>query len=194
VEDLHQPTNVLRQIVYLALIGFAAVTLLGPILAVLGALLSLGVVVLGFAILGFLIWLPFRALVAGQRVAVENFHDLRRDLSVLVGRVLRGIVQVLTFVPRLALRILVGLIRLAFALLRLTFSGLRFFLEVGVLAATGALVGVVMGFLGGGQGHDLDVAIASNAIMGGALGSLAAIVMIIRERRERTAPRQVAMG
>ena len=49
----------MRNLLWLALLGFLAVVFSGPVLAVAG-------VVLSFALIGFLLWLPIHTLVRGR--------------------------------------------------------------------------------------------------------------------------------
>jgi hypothetical protein len=59
VDPEHVLTSVLRKLVCLAVIGFLVVVLIGPILALLGVLIS-------FALIGLLVWLPIRTLLYGK--------------------------------------------------------------------------------------------------------------------------------
>jgi hypothetical protein len=53
---------VFRRIAYLALFGFLAIFLLAPILTLLSLLFTFALVILSFAFVGFIFWLPFQAL------------------------------------------------------------------------------------------------------------------------------------
>jgi hypothetical protein len=171
--------------------GFAALTLSGPILAILSVALSLGVVVLAFAALGFIIWLPFRILAVGHQVAMENMRDVGHGL----GRAGRQMVRVASFPARMLGRLVAGVFHLAIATVVKAFSAARFLSEVAVVAAAGALVGALVGVTNGTPGHDLDVVIATNAIAGGVIGALVGGVMTFRERRAVLAhPQHVAMS
>lgn len=68
-----------RRVCVLALYGFLAIVLAGPILTVVFTLLS-------FALVGFVLWLPCHALLHGRRDSVEKFKAfVRRGGAVLSG-------------------------------------------------------------------------------------------------------------
>jgi hypothetical protein len=176
---MHGSTDVMRKIAVLALVGFGAIVLSGPILAILSIVLSLGTVVLGFALVGFMIWLPFRILVAGQQVALQNVHALGHGLARAGGQVFW-----LASLPfRWAARLSAGVLFLLLALLRLAFSTTRFVLEVSIVAGVGALVGALIGLVFDSASPDLGLVIATNALAGSVIGALVAIVMTWQERR-----------
>jgi hypothetical protein len=62
VDHAPAPVGVFRRIGYLALFGFLAMFLLAPILTILSLVLSMVLVILAFAFVGFVFWLPFQAL------------------------------------------------------------------------------------------------------------------------------------
>lgn len=187
MDNLQSPAAVLRKVALLALIGFGAITLSGPLLALLSILLSFGVVLAGFALVGFLIWLPFRLLVAGQRVALDNARDLAHGMAQVGARAGSIAWHVVSFPPRLALATLGGLYRL-------TRSTMRLGLELGLPAVAGVLVGLLAGWLGSAPGHDMEVAIATNAVAGGALGLLTGVVLAVRDRRAPAVQPQQVIG
>src|SRR5581483_11290305 len=61
MESLHSTADILRKIVLFTILGFLAIILIGPVLTVLG-------VILPFALVGFLMWLPFRLLVQRKEI------------------------------------------------------------------------------------------------------------------------------
>ena len=73
---MHAAGRVVGKLAYLALIGFVAILLSGPIIAVISALFSLAVALLSvlvpFALIGVLIWLPWRLCVKGRAAALED--------------------------------------------------------------------------------------------------------------------------
>jgi hypothetical protein len=60
-----------RNFAFLSLVGFLAVVLIGPVLAVLGVMFS-------FAVIGLVFWIPFRLLILGQPVDWARYRDLSR--------------------------------------------------------------------------------------------------------------------
>jgi hypothetical protein len=73
-----QPTLfvALKNLGLFALLGFAVVLLAGPIIGVLSVLLSVGAVVLLFAVVGFLVWGAFQAAVKGPEAAMNGLKDV----------------------------------------------------------------------------------------------------------------------
>jgi hypothetical protein len=188
VNNLHSAADVIRKVGLLALVGFSVILLSGPIVAILSVVLSLGVIVLGFALVGFLVWLPFRILTVGSQVAFQNLHDAGKAVGGVAMGVGRVGAKAVVVPPRAAGRMCAGGFRVAKAGLRLTWSAARFIGEVGVVAAAGVLVGVIFGLISGTQTHNLGVAIPMNAFAGGLIGAATGIVMTIRERRAGRAP------
>ncbi len=82
--------EVTRKLCLLALFGFVAITLAGPILAVL-------FVVLSFALVGFLFWLPIQTLVlrkdAGLRAGLEKGREVAHRGLQIAGGVWGGTVR-----------------------------------------------------------------------------------------------------
>jgi hypothetical protein len=183
VNDYPTSAAVFRKIGLFALMGFAVVTLGGPIFAILSVFLSFALVVLGFAIIGFLIWAPLRLLLSGREAAVASI----RDLGVGVGRTLqqtgRGAARVVAFPVRLVSWVAAGAGSLIRGTWRVSWATARVLSQVAVFAATGALVGLGMTMVGGHGGPDMAPAAALNAVVGSAIGALAGLVMMIRERR-----------
>src|SRR5207253_7927805 len=83
--------RVFGKIAYLALIGFLAILLTGPIIAVFSALFSLVVAILSvlvpFALIGVLIWLPWRLCAKGRSAALEDMAKARRIMRARVIQV-----------------------------------------------------------------------------------------------------------
>jgi hypothetical protein len=71
--------QVARKVCLLALFGLVALTLAGPIL-------SLVVVILSFALLGLLVWLPIRLLIYGTDGAVRDGVEKGKAVARLCGR------------------------------------------------------------------------------------------------------------
>src|SRR5947209_3853680 len=73
--------TILRQVCFLALLGVGVVFLSGPLLAVLSVVVTVGAVVLAFALVGFLVWTMFRTLVLGQQVAWNGAYGLGQHVG-----------------------------------------------------------------------------------------------------------------
>src|SRR5713226_3279426 len=98
MERLQSTADIVRKVALLTLLGVLVVFLIGPVLTVVG-------VILPFALVGFLVWLPFRLFVQRKEV---NWSGL----PVKAGRLVRS---VLTLPLRLAGYVLFavkGLLRL----------------------------------------------------------------------------------
>jgi hypothetical protein len=191
VNNLQTPAEVIRKIGLLALIGFGAVVMSGPILALLSVALSFALVLLPFVAVGLLVWLPFRFLWRGKEAALQDVQDIRQNVGTAAGGVGRAIGRTITFLPRMAGRLVGFVFSLAWGILRLALSTTRVVIEMAMVTVTGALIGVVAGIL---TGQDLAVAIPTNAVAGGLIGAGAGLVMLIRERRTSVARRpQVAV-
>ena len=180
MNQLQTPAAVLRQVGLLALIGFGVVTLFGPFVALMSVLLSFALVLLPFVAVGLLVWLPFRYVTRGKQATLQEVHEVRQNLGQAAGGAWRAIGRAITFVPRMAGRLVAWIFFLAWGLLKLLLSTTRVVLEMALVTLTGAFIGVVAGVL---TGHDLGVAIPTNAIAGGLIGATAGVVMLIRERR-----------
>src|SRR4051794_7088960 len=124
MQQLDNPKSVVRQLAIITLIGFLVVTLSGPVLALAGVLLP-------FALVGGLVWVFFKALTLGPRVALG-----------LAGSLIRGTFNVIAFIPR-------QLFGAAGFVLTKTGSAVR---VVGGVMAPMVLGAVGGGILGGGGG------------------------------------------
>jgi hypothetical protein len=74
VETAHLLTAILRKLAFLALIGFLVVVLAGPILAMLGVLVS-------FALIGLLVWMPIRTMLYGKPFEWSQVKAVSRKLG-----------------------------------------------------------------------------------------------------------------
>jgi hypothetical protein len=191
VNNLQTPAEVIRKLGLLALMGFGVVVLSGPILALLSVALSFALVLLPFVAVGLLVWLPFRFLWRGKEAAIQDVHEIHQNVGAAAGGVGRAIGRTITFLPRMAGRLVALVFSLAWGILRLALSTTRVVIEMTMVTVTGALIGVVAGVL---TGQDLAVAIPTNAVAGALIGAGAGLVMLIRERRTAVARRpQVAV-
>src|SRR5216683_3406335 len=98
-----------RKIGWLALLGFGVIVLSGPILAVLSVLLSVGAVVLCFALVGFMVWSIFQFAIHGQEAASERIQALSRHATQALARFGRACAGVIAFPFKVIVRIGDGL-------------------------------------------------------------------------------------
>ncbi len=180
VNNLQAPAEVIRKVGLLAMIGFGVVMLSGPILALLSVALSFALVLLPFVAVGLLVWLPFRYLWRGREVTIQDVHEIRQNVGTATGGIWRAFGRTITFLPRMAGRLVAFVFSLAWGILRLVLSTTRVLIEMSMVTLTGAFIGVAAGIL---SGQDLAVAIPTNAVAGGLIGAGAGLVMLIRERR-----------
>src|SRR5205823_578365 len=97
VHNLPPAVAALRQIALLALLGFAIVTLSGPLVAVASVVLSLALGILSFALVGFLILAIVRALYRGQRAAWEGVCQVCQNLGRIGQRLLHTLFRLFAF-------------------------------------------------------------------------------------------------
>src|SRR5689334_21591119 len=98
MESLHSTADIVRKVALLTVVGFLVVFLIGPALTLIG-------VVLPFALVGFLVWLPFRLLVQKRQI---NWSGVPRRAGEAVRTVLSLPLRLVAFVGSL----LLGLLRL----------------------------------------------------------------------------------
>lgn len=188
--ETNAPGQVLRKIFLLTVMGFAVVLLSGPVLAILSVLLSFGAVIAGFALVGFLVWLPFRMIAVGPDRALANAREMGAGLARDAGQVVRGGVRAVSWPLRAVRATLFGLLTVAWFGVRATFTTARFAAGLAFLAAMGAALGAILGAsVGITQGHDVGAAVAVNTIAGAAIAAAAGIVLSFPRRASiRQAP------
>ena len=147
MQQIDETKGLVRQLAILTLVGFLVVTLAGPVLALAGVLLP-------FALVGAAVWVFFKAVTLGPRVAFG-----------LAGKLLRGIFQAVIFIPR-------KLFGAAGIVLTKTGSAVR--IAGGALApiVIGAVIGGVLGGVGGAQHHDAELRIPVGLALGAGIGLL----------------------
>jgi hypothetical protein len=150
MQQTDNPKGVIRQLAILTLVGFLVVTLSGPALALLGVFLP-------FAVVGAGVWVLFKAITVGPRVAFG-----------LAAAFIRGIVQIVLFIPR-------QLFSAASVVLTKTGSATR--VLAGALAplVIGAVVGGALGFVGGAEYHDQEIRVPVGLALGAGVGLLFAV-------------------
>jgi hypothetical protein len=151
MERLHSTTEIIRKVALLTLLGFLVVFLTGPVLTVLG-------VILPFALVGLLVWLPFRLFV--QRRAI-NWSSLPGKAGQVLREVLAIPVQIVGFV-----------FTAIAALLRLVVGAIGLGLRILLPAVAGALLFGVLGAIGGATHQDAEFRIPAAILIGAGLGAL----------------------
>lgn len=154
MESLHSTAEIVRKVALLTVVGFLVVFLIGPALTLIG-------VVLPFALVGFLVWLPFRLVVQRRRI---DWSGVPRR----AGEAVRTIVT-------LPLRIVAFVASVLFGLLRLVGGVIGFALRILVPTVAGALLFAVLGAIGGVTHQDAEFRIPAAALIGAAIGLLYAM-------------------
>jgi hypothetical protein len=144
METLQGGSHVFRNVLLMALIGFLAIFLAGPVLALMGILLP-------FVLVGFIIWLGVKAIVVGPAVAGR-----------IVGKTLRTV---------LAGPVWVG--RQAWAGLGWVAGLTRGFVAFVFPVVGGACAGAMLGMIGGMQHHDAEFRAPAGALIGATIGLVA---------------------
>ncbi len=183
MNHFHSPADVVRKIAFLALIGFGVIVLSGPIIAVLSVVLSFALVLAGFAVIGLLVWVPFRMLTAGRRATVENLRELGRGVGRTALQAGGGVARVLAIPWRLGEQVFGGVVRLTWGTARLAWTTARVLTELSLVTVTGVLAGVAMGLWSGTPGDGFAAGLAFNAAVGGLIGGITGVVLMARERR-----------
>jgi hypothetical protein len=171
--------RVVRKFAFLAFLGFLVIVLSGPVLAIVSTIFSLGLallsVLLPFAFLGLLFWVPFRLLSRGAHVAGQDIRDTGKALGQIgFGVPYRACAQVCSGAGEFGQRVRTrthAIGSLVGGILLETFSG----------AAVGTVLGVVESLRSHGS---LQSTIMIGTGIGGLLG---AVVGISRPRRTELA-------
>ena len=151
MESLYSTADIVRKVGLLTLLGFLIVFLIGPVLTVVG-------IILPFALIGFLVWLPFRLFVQRKEV---NWSGLPRR----AGQAIR---TVLTIPLRLGGFIISAVI----GLLRLVGSAIGLALRITIPALAGAVLFALLGTIGGVTHQDAEFRIPAAALIGAGIGAL----------------------
>ncbi len=157
------PLGILRKFVLITLVGFGVVVLAPPAIGVIGALLP-------FAIVGGLVWLLVQTVLLGPRV---------------VWGTLRGLVRLVLAGPIWVVRNTWGGLRWGTSSL---IAATGTVLSLLIPMAGGVIAGGLLGMVGGMEHNDADMRIPAGMLIGGAVGTVAAI-MHARPKRQ---PAQIA--
>ena len=172
-----------RKIGWLALLGFGVLVLSGPILAVVSVLLSVGAVVLGFALVGFMVWSIFQFAIHGQEAASQSIQAMSQNATRAIGKFGQMTARILAFPFKVIVRVGDGLLAVVWFMTLRFWLLARFLGKTSVLTATGVLVGVAAGVLAGTAHHNMDVTVPINALIGGVVGTLVGGALILMERK-----------
>jgi hypothetical protein len=153
---------VLRKLAIITLIGMLVMVLAGPMLTIAGVLLP-------FAIVGLLVWIPFRAVMLWRE---GGFHAVGQATRTGIGRIFA--------VPAWILGKVFGGVHWV---LSTAFSLVGFVLGLILPTLLGTVGGAVLGFIGGMEHQDADFRVPAGALIGATIGLLAGA---LRSRRPKT--------
>jgi hypothetical protein len=183
MENVESTWVAFRKIGWLALLGLGVVVLSGPILAVLSVLLSVGAVVLGFALLGFMVWSIFQFAIHGHEAASQSIQAMSRNATHAIGRFGQTCARIVAFPFKAIVWAGDGILAAIWFLAVRFWRTFRFLSKTSVLTVTGALVGVAAGVLAGAAQQNMDVTVPINAVIGAVIGTLVGGALILMERK-----------
>jgi hypothetical protein len=181
VPPYQSPGAGVRHVLFLALLGLAVVFLSGPVIAlasiVLSVVLTLGVLVLVFALIGLLVWAPAYFLYAGREAAGERIGAMGRSLGQTVRRLLHVGTQAVVLPVRFAARLFRG------GLYTAKVAG-QFVGEVALVGLTGAAIGAALGLtLSAASNQSPAELVPINAAVGGGIASVVGVALPFFPRR-----------
>ncbi len=183
MENVESTWVAFRKIGWLALLGFGVVVLSGPILAVLSVLLSVGAVVLCFALLGFMVWSIFQFAIHGHEAASQSIQAMSRNATHAIGRFGQTCARIVAFPFKAIVWAGDGFLAAVWFLAVRFGRMVRFLSKTSVLTTTGVLVGVAAGVLAGTAQQNWEVTVPINAVIGGVIGTLVGGALILLERK-----------
>ncbi len=154
MEHTQRAAGLFRQIVLITVIGFLVVVLAGPVLTVVGVLLP-------FALVGLLVWIPIRLFMVGRQGGMaavgSTVGTTARKILAVPGWLITRFGRAVKFVFGTALA-LVGLV-------------------VGIVfpVLVGGVLGGTLGVIGGLEHHDALVRVPAAVAIGAGIGLLTAL-------------------
>jgi hypothetical protein len=177
METMNSTAGVIRKMLFLALTGFAVVVLFGPILAVLS-------VVLSFALIGLLVWIPFQMLVLGRSLDWNAVGQRANAAGREVGRVARQGFGIVAVPARGLSFVIAGILAAVWLAVKTLLMTTGLLIQIALMVVTGALVGGLWAFYTTGlHGAELEPALIGNAIIGAGIATVAWAGMTILEKR-----------
>jgi hypothetical protein len=162
MESLHSTADIVRKVAIFTAVGFLVVFLIGPVLTVLGLILP-------FALVGFLVWLPIRLLVQRKEI---NWSGLPEKTGQIVRRVLAIPVRIGSAIVSIPFRIIGFLLSGVVGLIRLVGGVLGFALRLIIPTVAGAFLFAILGAIGGMNHQDAEFRVPAAALIGAAIGAL----------------------
>jgi hypothetical protein len=178
----YQPPGAgLRHILFLALLGLGVVFLSGPVIAlasiILSVVLTIGVLLLVFAAIGFVVWAPAYYFYAGREAAGERIGAMRRSIGATLRRLAHVGARAVILPARFVARLFRG------GLYTAKVTG-HFIGEVVVVGLTGAAIGAALGLTLSAMNNQNPVELVPiNAAVGGGIASVVGVVLAFFPRR-----------
>jgi hypothetical protein len=172
VESAPSLSAVVRKLCFFTLMGFLALILLGPVIAVVATLLSLVLtvllLVLPFAVIGYLVWIPYQVLSRDKQAAWNNIRDAGLAFH-----------QALVVVPAgICAQVCRGGARIGRFALEKTRRLKKFLAGIATETVCGTLVGGVVGMVGSliHQDNPLEWRVPVGFLLGAIIGALIGLV------------------
>jgi hypothetical protein len=146
--------HVARHVAIATVIGFMAVLLSGPILGVLGILLP-------FALIGALLYVPYRMFVGRQPVGVQA-----------AGAAGAGFFRFLVSIPFL---IVMGIFRAIAFVFGVVWGAFTFVLGIVLPTVAGGILGGILGTIGGIEHQDAQFRVPAAILLGASIGLVAGL-------------------
>ena len=162
MERLQSTAEIVRKVALLTVIGFLVVFLVGPVLTLLG-------VILPFALVGLLVWLPFRLFVQRKEI---NWSSLPKKAGQTVRAVLGIPVWLVRTVLAIPLRLGAFIVAAIAGLFRLVGRLLGLGLRILIPALAGAFIFALLGAIGGVTHQDAEFRVPAAAFIGAGIGAL----------------------
>jgi hypothetical protein len=162
-------------------LGLGVVVLSGPVIAlasvVLSVVLTVGSLLLVFAIIGFVVWAPVYYIYAGREVAGERFGAIRRSLG--------GTIQYLAHIGKQAVVLPVRFVGRLFRGGMYTAKVMGQFVgEVVLVGLTGTAIGAALGLtLAAVNNQNPAEVVPMNAAVGGGIASVVGVALALMPKR-----------
>ena len=162
MERLHSTADIIRKVALFTCVGFLVVFLIGPVLTLVG-------VILPFALVGFLVWLPFRLVIQKKEI---NWSGLPEKAGQIVRTVVSIPIRIIATVLSIPIRIVAYVASAIIGLLRLAGGLLGFALRIIIPAVGGAFLFAILGAIGGLTHQDAEFRVPAAALIGATIGAL----------------------
>jgi hypothetical protein len=179
---------IVKKTVLFTILGFLALTLFGPVIALVSVLLSLAATLLPFVFVGFLVWTLIQLALHGREQTQRNVQQLGQGLAEAFPRLGNKLLAVVRFPYRVASRLGSGIAFAARTAARKAVALMSLLAPFAGMALTGWVVGAVVG-AAVATGPDPSSAVLVNGVLGVVLATGVAVALAVAERRRAVQPR-----